>query len=339
MQGEDAGGIAAGMAAPRGHTAAERAQPELAPSAPPAKAPAPRQGHAPPDSAPALGSYRPAASRSRARGGARLRSSLDGEPPTRRRGIGAWHKHAVLAAGLAGALAYAGATGFGRHTRGGTSLEAFADGLLVRAGLGINEMTLSGHVHTSDRAIFEALGTGGTTLLRFDVAAARQRIEALAWVERATITRVFPDTVRIEVHERQAQAVWIDGEHTSLIDGSGRVLAKLAGFVPPHLPRLAGTGAPEAAGELLAAVQRHPGLAERLHLARRIGQRRWDLILHDGMRIRLAAGPTGQSLERLARLEREAAASRRAGETIDLTSARTVAIVAGPAGAQPSPRL
>ncbi len=208
------------------------------------------------------------------------------------------------------------------------SLTHEIDRLLIAAGLGINEISLSGHRHTLDPDIFRALGAGHQTLLSFDVRAARQRIEALPWIESATLARVFPDKLKVELRERTAAAVWLDGDRTALVDAEGRVLSYVASFVPPDLPRVAGPGAPEAAAELRAALQRFPTVASRLHVARRIGQRRWDLELANTATIRLAAGSSAASLDRLMRLEKETRWLDHRGHVVDLTVPRSIAVSA-----------
>ncbi len=243
----------------------------------------------------------------------------------------------MLAAGVAGAVIFAATTGFGRHTRSVESLAGQIDHLMVAAGLGINEISVSGHAHTTDREIFTAVGAAGASLLSLDVRAARRRIEALSWVEQATVSRILPDKLKIEVRERRASAVWSDGETTALVDASGRVLATVGSFVPPDLPRIAGPGAPEAAAELLTAIAALPALRDRIQVARRIGERRWDLELTNGTRVRLAAEPVSTALARLQALDRQTGVLDRDGQRVDLTSRRHAAVSRAPS-AGPSER-
>jgi cell division protein FtsQ len=235
-------------------------------------------------------------------------------------------RHTLLAAGLAGTLVFAVGTGFGRHVSPTVALQGEIDKLLIAAGLGINEVSLSGHRHAADQDIFRALGANGRTLLSLDVEAARRRIEALAWVETAAVVRVLPDKVQVEVRERKASAVWLDGERTALIDRSGRILTHLATYVPAELPRIAGPGAPEAAAELLAALARRPRLALRVEIARRIGGRRWDLELDNGTRVRLAAQPTEAGLDRIVAFQAESSLLDRPGQIIDMTIDGAIAV-------------
>lgn len=235
-------------------------------------------------------------------------------------------RNALLAASVVGALLFAGATGFGRHVRPSQSLSGGLEQVLVGAGFGINEIALSGHRHTLDQDIFRALGASGSSLLLLDVSAARKRVEALPWVESASLVRVLPDKLKVDVRERVAAAAWLDGDRVALVDATGRVLAYVATFVPPELPRIGGAGAPEAAAELISALERHPALRARLDIAHRIGWRRWDLELNGGTRVMLAAGPSLVSLDRLVELDRETQVLEQRGQVVDLTMSRSIAV-------------
>ncbi len=244
-------------------------------------------------------------------------------------GIGA--KPMALAAAVAGALVFAGLSGFGTRVRGAPPLLAQIESWAIASGFGINEISVAGLKHTSDSDVFRALGSHTTTLAGLDVAAARGRIEALPWVETATLVRILPDKLRIEVQERRASAVWLQGERKSLVDANGRLLGHLGNFVPPDLPRIAGDGAPEAAAQLFAALSQHVGLRSQVVLARRIGQRRWDLEMASGTRVKLAATDLEASLVRLVSLQQQSPPSEaglldRANQIIDLTLDDRVAI-------------
>lgn len=299
-------------------------------------------GHQRPAKAVDLGAYRPAASdeakNDLAIGAGSVQRGVAFEPISGIEGVhgpvpaGARQSfirrhHALLVAGVAGVLLFTATTGFGRHVRHIDSISAEIDGMLVALGFGINEISLSGHQHTLDQDVFRALGAGRSTLLTLDVAAARSRVESLPWIESATLVRVFPDKLRVELRERQPAAVWHDGERTALVDGEGRLLSYVAASaLPAGLPHIAGAGAPVAASELREALAGYPGVASRVRLAHRVGDRRWDLELINGARIKLAAGATAASLERLVRLEQETRWLDHAGQVVDLRVAKSIAV-------------
>lgn len=242
----------------------------------------------------------------------------------------------LLGASLAGAVLFTGLSGFGRQVRIANPLPQQLDGLMRWAGLGVDEVWLTGHRHTLDSEIFAALDLASAPALpSYDVGAARRRLEALSWVASAHVLRVLPDKLQVRIVERTPVAVWSHLETRALVDASGRVLARLGSGLATDLPVIAGEGAPEAAAELLAALARHPAIAQRVETAIRVGRRRWTLALADGSRIHLPASSSLAALDRLAGLLGANLALNRPNQVIDLRQAGLVAI--GPTAARPSP--
>ncbi len=135
-------------------------------------------------------------------------------------------------------------------------------------------------------------------LLGVDVAALRRAVEALAWVDTATVRRVWPDTVRITIREQQPVARW--GE-VALMNANGRVFQPQT--LPDGLPSL--TGPPGSAARVLDQYQAlHLALAplglrpSGLDLDER---RAWTVELAGGGLIRLGREDTQSRLERLVR--------------------------------------
>ncbi|MEK9971334.1 MAG: FtsQ-type POTRA domain-containing protein, partial [Ferrovibrio sp.] len=89
----------------------------------------------------------------------------------------------------------------------------------------LGEVNLQGRVHAPLEALAEAVGVErGDPILSLDLDAIRRRVELIGWVKQATIWRQLPDTLHIEVVEREAFARWqIDGR-VYLIDAEGKVL-------------------------------------------------------------------------------------------------------------------
>ncbi len=196
----------------------------------------------------------------------------------------------MLFATLSGALAFSLLTHGGRETRGIASLMHDAELAFSLAGLGVDQVALSGQRFTPDSDIFDAVDLpNARSLLTFDSAAARTRIEALPWIETASISRVFPGSLDIRVTERNAAALWTKGDRAFLIDASGRVLSGVKPGSNVALPRVAGEGAPELAQGLIELMRRYPKIWGRFELAERVGGRRWTLHLKDHVIIHLGA--------------------------------------------------
>jgi len=207
----------------------------------------------------------------------------------RRRAYGRKLGLAIFAT-LSGALAFSLLTHGGRETRSVASLVHDAEQALTWAGLGIDQVGLSGQRFTPDSDIFDALDLPhARSLLTFDSAAMRARIEKLPWIETASIARVFPGQLDVHVTERRPVALWQEGERAYLIDATGRVLSGVKPGSQVNLPRVAGEGAPQQAGALLELMRRYPRIWQRFELAERVGERRWTLHLKDRVTIHLGA--------------------------------------------------
>jgi cell division protein FtsQ len=94
----------------------------------------------------------------------------------------------------------------------------------------------------------------GSLLFDVDLEAVRGRVEALPWVARARVARVWPHRLALRVWEREPVARWGDD---GLVDAQGQTFipaAKdLAAGLADGLPRLAGPAG--RAGEVLAAYR------------------------------------------------------------------------------------
>jgi cell division protein FtsQ len=194
-------------------------------------------------------------------------------------------------------------------------------------GLGIEDAIVSGHRSTLDTQVFDALDLqNATSLLRFDSAAARARIERLPWVLSATVMRAFPGRVEVRIVERVPTAVWSHAGEYSLIDATGRVLGPIGERARADFPRVTGAGASQDAAHLLAIVASHPEIDALFDHAERIAERRWRIMLSNGSRIEL---PAVEPVDVLSEWMRSAGASvllKRPATEIDLRVADRVSI-------------
>lgn len=160
----------------------------------------------------------------------------------------------------------------------------------VLAGFGIGEVSVTGHRYASDTDVYNALDLENVrTFWDLDAREAVRRIERIAWVDRAEITRLYPNALRIDIRERTPQLVWARGEQNYLIDGTGRVLASLETGHTWRLPRITGEGANTELRSLFVALSRHARLFQNLLHAERISERRWRLVSKSGSWLELAA--------------------------------------------------
>lgn len=72
---------------------------------------------------------------------------------------------------------------------------------------------------------------------RIDMAKTQQVVEAIPWVDSASVRRVWPDTLAIDVQEQKAVAYWMNG---GLVNVRGEIFSPEKSTYPAGLPVLAG---------------------------------------------------------------------------------------------------
>ncbi|ESY05412.1 cell division protein FtsQ/DivIB [Mesorhizobium sp. M0999] len=178
--------------------------------------------------------------------------------------------------------------------------------ITARTGFAVDQIKVVGNRQTSEIDILDRLELDGwTSLIGFDAEAARERIDTLPWVEVAAVRKVYPHTLEVRVEEREPFALWQQGAELSVIERSGAVIAPFSGGKQALLPLIIGTGAPAKAPDFVAKINKFPELAARVKGYIRIGERRWDLKLENGITIKLPEDGEDQAIADLVRMDHD----------------------------------
>ena len=206
---------------------------------------------------------------------------------------------AILSASLIASSSLYGAI-LGGHA------DDIVQGITARTGFAVDQIKVVGNRQTSEIDILDRLELDGwTSLIGFDAEAARERIDTLPWVEVAAVRKVYPHTLEVRVEEREPFALWQQGSELSVIERSGAVIAPFSGGKQALLPLIIGTGAPAKAPDFLAKIQKFPELAARVKGYIRIGERRWDLKLENGITVKLPEDGEDQAIADLVRMDHD----------------------------------
>lgn len=198
-----------------------------------------------------------------------------------------------------------GATGLYGTIAGGHFPQVVQD-VTARTGFAITQVHVSGNRETSEIDILQEVGLDGwTALMGFDAEDARARIAGLPWVETAAVRKVYPATLEVVITEKTPFAIWQHGDQLALIEKDGSVIAPFDGGSHATLPMVIGSGARDAGPGFIAAVERHPDLAKQVRAYIRVGERRWDMRLKNGVTIKLPERNEALTLATLAALDRE----------------------------------
>jgi cell division protein FtsQ len=188
----------------------------------------------------------------------------------------------------------------------GGHVDSIVQGVTARTGFAVDQIKVVGNRESSEIDILGKLELDGwTSLIGFDAEAARERIDELPWVRTAAVRKVYPHTLEVRIDEREPFALWQHGAELSVIEKSGRVIAPFSGGKQALLPLVIGTGAPARAPAFLAMIANHPELAARVKGYIRVGERRWDLKLENGITVKLPEDGEDQAIAELVRLDRE----------------------------------
>ena len=220
--------------------------------------------------------------------------------------------------GTFAALAFLGATiGYGLDLSGRG--EIFYRDVVRASGLTVQSVRINGIRETETEDVLDAAAIWPDTPMPFfDASGARDRLKALPWVADATVRRLFPSVVEIDVKEREPYALWSHDGTVSVVDRTGTVIDAPMPAAAGTLLMLAGEGAPARATEAVNIVGMVPEAAPRIRAAVLVGERRWDVVLDNGILIHLPEATPEVALAEVMRLDREQQLLERAVVSIDM---------------------
>ncbi|HSZ75367.1 MAG TPA: FtsQ-type POTRA domain-containing protein [Rhizomicrobium sp.] len=224
-----------------------------------------------------------------------------------------------------GGLAVLAALFIGGYVRAAVhGVEEALDAVATDAGFGISQVHIAGNARTKPDEIAAVLGLApGQSIFGADVHAARERLMQLPWVADADVRRRFPDDISVSVVEKMPFALWQAPNGLYVIERSGGVITNKGVDEFSKLPHFVGLGAPEAGAELIDALAPHRAVAARVRAMERVGERRWNLILDDGVVVKLPEKDWQQEIATLEHLIVDNGILERDISEIDLRSKTT----------------
>jgi cell division protein FtsQ len=194
------------------------------------------------------------------------------------------------------------------------------DTIAADAGFGIASVHLTGNRHTPPASIIAALGfEPGQSIFGADIHDARARLMQLEWVAEADVSRRYPDSISVTIVEKRPYALWQAADGLHVIERSSKPIAFARAEDYPHLPLFIG-GAPQGGSDLVQAIAQHRAVVARVRAMQRISGRRWNLILDDGVVVKLPEEGWRQQLDALEHLIVDRSVLERDIVEIDLRS-------------------
>src|SRR3977135_729934 len=238
------------------------------------------------------------------------RPSLEREPPHRL--IALLERYLPRRAGLAATvLLLLGSAALGM-VKGGhveelmASLSDTRNAIANSAGFRITAVTITGRKQLSQDEVLAIGGVNGrSSLLFLDAATVRDKLKTNPWIADATVLKLYPGQLQIDISERSAFALWQQDGRLSVISDDGAVLEPYVSRRFLSLPLVVGKGAETRARDFLALLARYPQVRSLTKAAIVVGERRWNLRLKDGVDIRLPENDVGNALAALSKLDKE----------------------------------
>ena len=213
-----------------------------------------------------------------------------------------WHKFflfVIVAAGLGVAWTIASYAGVPDIARAELAKSA------SRAGFEVSKVRVSGVERMNEQLVYErALAEQDRPMPLVELAEVRERLIALPWVADARVSRQLPDTLKIDIVEREPHAVLRKPGRLMLIDPEGNELEPISADAAKGKLLIEGPGAQKQVEELGRLLDAAPALKPQIAAAEWVGNRRWNLTFKTGQLLALPEGEAGApALVKFARLD------------------------------------
>lgn len=193
----------------------------------------------------------------------------------------------VIILGSAALLAYAVASAAGLPSFAGLQMAQVASD----AGFEVRHVDVRGVKNLNELKVYErALAQQDRSMPLVDLESLRQELLGLSWVKDARVSRQLPDTLVIDIVEREPHAVLRKADRFVLIDETGHELETVARGRAQGKLIVSGLGAGQQVVALSKLLEAAPALKPRVQEAEWIGNRRWNVTFKTGQVLALPEG-------------------------------------------------
>ena len=172
------------------------------------------------------------------------------------------------------------------------------------AGLKLRHIQVRGRSHIAKETLLTALDLHlDAPIFSIDLQDLHNRVSQIGWAKNVIIERRLPSTIHITLDERVPVALLQNDTDHQLIDASG---ATIEGADPrdfTHLKVVAGYNAAAHAAPILESLKTEPELFSEVWAISFRSERRWDVHLRSGIRVRLPESDPRTAWSRLAMID------------------------------------
>ncbi len=197
-------------------------------------------------------------------------------------------------------------------------LDACAD-IQTREKVVLESILVSGRIQADKKSILDSIDLPiGTPMMFIHLKDVQSRLEKNPWVKTARVERHFPHTLKVIIEERSPIARWQKDQKIMLLGEEGQAIPVTPDQRYNTLPLFVGMGANENAHALLSMLDRYPEVKKQFSSSVWAGQRRWNLILHNGWTVRLPQKGQIKALQELEKTLNNKSIVKQNIEVVDL---------------------
>ncbi|WP_129791623.1 cell division protein FtsQ/DivIB [Sphingosinicella sp. CPCC 101087] len=176
------------------------------------------------------------------------------------------------------------------------------------AGFALRHVEIKGNVRVSRLDVLNvAFDQSSMAMPLVDIEATRDRLLQFGWVREARVHRRLPDTLVIDIVEREPAAIWQNNRELSLVDAEGVVLEPVRLEAMPELLLVIGDDANHHLATLRALLGEAPHLRPQVTGATWVSGRRWDVRFQTGEVLALPEGDEAarRAIRNFARMDQQ----------------------------------
>ncbi len=190
-----------------------------------------------------------------------------------------------------------GLIGGGHITNPNSPLFNIRGQIAAEFGYAAQDIRIAGLKRQRPATVLNAIGVRpNDSLIGFDAGEAKAVLEKVDWVKKAEVRRIYPNQLEIDIVERVPFAIWQRDGEFYVVDKTGAAFISIQPRDVKGLMLITGEGAQEKVFDLVNHIEARSGLKSKIVAAGRIGKRRWNLYLSNGMKVLLPEDAAENSL-------------------------------------------
>lgn len=165
----------------------------------------------------------------------------------------------------------------------------FINKLLIENGFIIKNVDIKGINHLNQKNILKTINHyNKQNFFNVNLKNIYNEIKQNTWVEEVSIKKIYPDTLKVDLIEKEPIAIWQNKSAYHLITKKGEIIleANLNKF-KNHLPIIIGKNAHKNVYSILQILNIDKNLTKNIWSLTFLNERRWDIHFNQGLTIRL----------------------------------------------------